>query len=480
MSFLDKRGEFPQTPFDMTNIQFLGASGTVTGSKFLIDTGKTRFLIDCGMFQGPKKLRLLNWASSPFPPASVDHIILTHAHIDHSGMLPAIVRDGFQGAVWCTPATRELCEISLLDAAHLQEEDARFANKKGFSKHKPALPLYTVQDAARAINHLRAIDYDSERNLSDGSHVCFRDAGHMLGSAIAEVSIADGQKPLRIVFSGDLGRYNALILRDPSPIDRADYLLVESTYGNRLHSSNEASDEIAEIVNKTAQHGGMLVIPAFAIGRTQTLLYVLRDLKSRGMIPDLPVFVDSPMAISVTQLFCKHIGEFDEEAQKLYHETGHCPVLCPGLRFIRTPQESQGLNDIRYPAIILSASGMATGGRILHHLKYRLPDPRNTILFVGYQAVGTRGHLMMTGAREIKIHGEMVPIRAQIRSIETFSGHADSTEIMRWLKEFKTPPKMTFVVHGEPDASAALADAIKNTLGWKTYIPEYLETMDLK
>jgi metallo-beta-lactamase family protein len=463
----------------MANIQFLGATGTVTGSKFLVDAGKSRILVDCGMFQGAKKLRLLNWEAFPVPPASIDHIILTHAHIDHAGMLPVAVRDGFQGNVWCTPGTQELCEISLMDAAHLQEEDARFANKKGFSKHKPALPLYTTQDAARSIEHLKPVDYDSEINIAGGSRICFRDAGHILGSSIVEANLIDGERPVRIVFSGDLGRYGALILRDPSPIDQADYLVVESTYGDRRHEKEEASAEIAAIVNETAHRGGMLVIPAFAIGRTQTLLYVLRDLKSRGAIPDLPVFLDSPMAVSVTELFCRHMGEFDEEAQRLYKATGSCPVLCPNLRFVRTTQESQELNNIRYPAIIISASGMATGGRILHHMKYRLPDPRNTVLFVGYQATGTRGQIILSGAREIKIHGEMVPVRARIRTVESFSAHADSSEIMRWLQTFKKAPKMTFVVHGEPSASEALAGEIRGTLGWKTHIPKYLETFNL-
>jgi metallo-beta-lactamase family protein len=463
----------------MTNIQFLGATGTVTGSKFLVDAGKTRILIDCGMFQGAKNLRLLNWAPSPVPPASIDHIVLTHAHIDHAGMLPVAVREGFQGNIWCTTATRELCEISLMDAAHLQEEDARFANKKGFSKHKPALPLYTTQDAARSIEHLKALDYDNEISLSDGSQICLREAGHILGSAIVAANLSDGEKPVRIVFSGDLGRYNALILRDPAPMDETDYLVVESTYGNRQHEKEEAFDEIAAIVNETAHRGGMLVIPAFAIGRTQTLLYVLRDLKSRGSIPDLPVFVDSPMAVRVTELFCRHMGEFDEEAQELYHANGSCPVLCPNLRFIRTPQESQELNNMHYPAIILSASGMATGGRILHHMKYRLPDPRNTILFVGYQAMGTRGQIILSGARQIKIHGEMIPVRAQIRTVESFSAHADASEIIRWLKTFKKAPKMTFIVHGEPAASEALEVEIRRTLGWKTHRPAYLETYEL-
>jgi metallo-beta-lactamase family protein len=463
----------------MTWIKFLGAAGTVSGSKYLIDTGETRFLVDYGMFQGAKNLRLLNWDPPQVPPSTVDHVLLTHAHIDHSGMLPVLVREGFRGKIWTTPVTAELCEISLLDSAHLQEEDARFANKMKFSKHKPALPLYTMEDAERVTPHLRPLDYDKEVDLSDGMRIKFRDAGHILGSATVEVNTTNSGKPVRLVFSGDLGRYDALILRDPAPVSQADYLLLESTYGDRIHPVEEPVKELAAVINETAARGGMLIIPSFAVGRTQTLLYLMRDLKVRRIIPDLPVFVDSPMARHVTEVFCRHIDEFDQEAKSVFQKTGKCPVLCPNLEFVHTPEESQKINSMRFPAIIISASGMATGGRILHHLKYRLPDPRNTILFVGYQSVGTRGQILKDGAKGIKIHGEIVPVRAQIKSMEAFSGHADSVEIMRWLKSFKEAPKLTFVVHGEPESSKALAEEIHRSLGWKTHIPEHLETYKL-
>jgi metallo-beta-lactamase family protein len=463
----------------MTRIKFLGAAGTVSGSKYLIDTGETRFLVDCGMFQGPKRLRLLNWEKSPVPPESIDHVILTHAHLDHLGMLPVLVREGFRGKIWATPVTTELCHISLLDAAHLQEEDARFANKMKFTKHEPALPLYTTEDAENVFSHLRAVEYDTPQALSDGTGIRFLDAGHILGSAIVEVVTPDGGKPVRLVFSGDLGRYDALILKDPEPVERADYLLIESTYGNREHPPEDPAEELTSIINETAKRGGMLIIPSFAVGRTQTLLYLLRDMRLRKMIPDLPIFVDSPMAQRVTDVFCRHAEIFDEEAKALFEKTGKCPILSPNLQFVQSKEESQKINDLHFPAIIISASGMATGGRVLHHLKFRLPDPRNTVLFVGYQAVGTRGQLLRDGARTIKIHGEMVPVRAQIRNIEAFSGHADSKEILRWLRAFKTPPKMTFVVHGEPESSKALADEIHRVLGWKTHIPEYLESYNL-
>jgi metallo-beta-lactamase family protein len=463
----------------MTQIKFLGAAGTVSGSKYLIDTGETRFIVDYGMFQGAKELRLLNWKPPQVAPATVDHVLLTHAHIDHSGMLPVLVREGFRGKIWCTPVTAELCEISLLDAAHLQEEDARFANKMKFSKHEPALPLFTTEDAEQVLPHLRPLDYDKQTALSKGTQFRFRDAGHILGSATIEVETTNHGKPVRLVFSGDLGRYDALILRDPAPVPQADYLLIESTYGDRVHPAEEPLKELASVISETARRGGMLVIPSFAVGRTQTLLYLIRDMKVRGIIPDLPVFVDSPMAQRVTEVFCKHIDVFDEEAKSVFQKTGKCPVLCPNLEFIHTQQESQKLNDMRFPAIIISASGMATGGRILHHLKYRLPDPRNTILFVGYQSIGTRGQILKDGARAIKIHGEMVPVRAKISSMEAFSGHADSVEILRWLRMFKEPPKMTFIVHGEPESSKALADLIHRSLGWNTHIPEHLETYTL-
>jgi len=463
----------------MATIQFLGAAGTVSGSKFLVDTGETRFLVDCGMFQGPKRYRLLNWEKFPVAPDSVNHVLLTHAHLDHAGMLPALVRDGFKGRIWTTPVTTELCEISLLDAAHLQEEDARFANKMSFSKHKPALPLFTMADAEMAIERLKAVEYEKPTAISGDMSVRFLDAGHILGSAVIEVS-GRGQAPMRIVFSGDLGRYDTLILRDPTPVEDADYLLIESTYGNRVHPSEEPIGDLAAIINETARRGGMTIIPAFAVGRTQTLLYLLRDMQESGAIPDLPIFVDSPMARRVTSVFCRHIDDFDEEAKAVFRRTGRCPILSDNMEFVHTKDESQKINDIRYPAIIVSASGMATGGRVLHHLKYRLPDPRNAVIFVGYQAEGTRGQLLRDGARWIKIHGEDVPVRARIHNIEAFSGHADYVEILRWLGKFRRPPKRTFVVHGEEESSRALAAEIQRKLGWKTHIPEYLESCTLR
>jgi metallo-beta-lactamase family protein len=463
----------------MAFVQFLGATRTVTGSKYLVDTGKVRFLLDCGMFQGSKELRLRNWDKLPVQASTLDQMFLTHAHIDHIGMAPVYVREGFQGPIFTTPETLELAKINLTDAAHLQEEDARFANKQGFTKHKPALPLFNLEDAARSTQHLRPLSYSEPHELPDGTTVTFHDAGHMLGSAIVEVKIPKPNgKPITLVFSGDLGRYQALIDTDPSAIEYADYLLVESTYGDRVHPHEDASHELADIINATCQRGGSVVVPAFAMGRTQILLYTIRQLKEQKQIPDLPVYVDSPMAISVTELYCRHIEHLDDEAREIFRTTHKCPILCSNLQFLRTPQESKALNNQPYPCIIISASGMATGGRVLHHLKYRLPDSRNTILFAGFQANGTRGQILKDGAREIKIHGEQIPVRAQVHIMEAFSRHADRAEILKWLENFRKAPKQVCVVHGEAKSSESLAKDIRG-LGWKAHVPEYLETLDL-
>jgi len=465
----------------MARLQFLGGTGTVTGSKYLVDTGKVRFLVDCGMFQGNKNLRLRNWEALPVRPSSLDHIFLTHAHVDHIGMLPVFVRDGFRGSVWSTEVTRELAEINLADAAHLQEEDARFANKKGFSKHKPALPLYTGEDVERAVPLIRSIDYRKPMDLPGGTKVMFHEAGHVLGSAMIEVSVpaADG-RTRSILFSGDLGRRDVVVDNDPFVIEKADYILIESTYGDREHPDEDPEPELAEIINATAARGGSLVVPAFALGRTQILLYTLRGMKAKGAIPDLPVYVDSPMAISITEIYCRHIESLDRQARAIFSATGECPMIFPNLHFLRSPAESKELNSQHFPCIIISASGMATGGRVLHHLKCRLPDPRNAVLFIGFQANGTRGQLLKDGAREIKIHGEQVPVRAQVRAVESFSRHADARELLHWLRGVRVPPRQAFVVHGEPESSAALAGEIRRALKWKVSIPEHLETIELK
>jgi metallo-beta-lactamase family protein len=461
-------------------LQFLGASGTVTGAKFLVDTGKTRFLVDCGMFQGAKKLRLLNWEAFPLSPSSVDHVLLTHAHIDHIGMLPKFVRDGFQGPAWATPVTVELAQLTLADSAHLQEEDAAYANKKGFSKHTPALPLYTLEDAGKAIDRLRPLEYGETLEFSGGTRACFRDAGHILGSGSVEAEIPLDGTRCRLLFSGDLGRYDTVLLEDPAPGSGADYIVVESTYGNRRHPREENFEEIGEIIRSTAKRGGAVLVPAFAVGRTQTLLYAIRDLKARNLIPDLPVYVDSPMAIAVTELFCRHIQDFDEEARAVFRRTGECPLIAPNLHFVRTPEESKKLNDIRFPCVIISASGMATGGRVLHHLKSLAPDPRNTLLLPGFQAPGTRGDSLARGARSIKIHGSYVDVAAEVVQLDVFSAHADQSDLLAWLAACERRPRRVFVTHGEGVPADTLRRLAWDRLKLHASVPEQGARVSLK
>jgi metallo-beta-lactamase family protein len=444
-------------------LQFLGAAGTVTGSKHCVRSARGSILLDCGLFQGLKALRLRNWDPPPFDPARIDAVVLSHAHIDHSGYLPLLVRRGFRGSIYCTPATEALLHILLPDSAKLQEEDAERANRRGYSKHHPALPLYTSADAERALERIEARPYATRFEVMPGMDALLRRAGHILGSATIELSI-DGPRPLHVAFSGDLGRWQRPILRDPERISRADVLLVESTYGDRVHDSDAAA-ELARVVEKTARRGGALVIPAFAVGRTQELLWTLHRLEEEGRIPCLPVFVDSPMAIAVTDLYCRHPEEHDLEMAALLDQNRD-PLRPRRLHVARTRDESKAINHFRGPLIILSASGMATGGRILHHLQQRLPDARNTILLPGFQAAGTRGRALQDGAERVRIYGQDVPVRAAVATLDCFSAHADREDILRWLGGFREPPRATYVVHGEPSAAQALADAIGNRLGW--------------
>ncbi|MBW2172512.1 MAG: MBL fold metallo-hydrolase [Deltaproteobacteria bacterium] len=398
-------------------------------------------LIDCGMFQGLKKNRLKNWDPFPIPPSEIDRVFLTHAHIDHSGYLPRFCKDGFTGKIHCTYATHDLCEIMLRDSGHIQEEDAYWANKKGYSKHRPARPLYTVEDAEKALSHFEPLYYGQDLFVTDRLRVRFRDAGHILGSSFVDVKTMRGNETRRVLFSGDVGRPARPILRDPVQVFEVDYLVLESTYGNRLHDQNSPQEELARVINESVERGGVLVIPAFAVGRTQELLFNIRELEEQERIPSLTVFVDSPMAIDVTSV------------QAINKETNH--------------------------AIVISASGMVTGGRILHHLKYRLPNPNDTILFIGYQAEGTRGRTILEGEPEVKIHGKKVPVRAKIENISGFSAHADYNEILAWLMGFNRPPLKTFIVHGEPDASTALAEKIREKLKWDVVIPKFEEAFEL-
>ena len=449
-------------------LTFLGAVGTVTGSKYLLEAGGQRLLIDCGLFQGFKQLRLRNWAPLPFDPAGLDAVVLTHAHLDHSGYLPLLVRNGFRGPVIATPATRALCGVLLPDSGHLHERDAEYANRHGFSKHRPALPLYTQADADASLESFNDLDFETDRDLGDGVTVRLLPAGHILGAAIIRVSWAG----TTVAFSGDLGRPNVPTMVDPTPVREADYLVVESTYGDRRHDPADPEDRIADIVTRVAGRGGSVLIPAFAVGRTQTILYHLQQLKSASRIPDLPIYLDSPMAIDASEIFCDQLAVHRLTAAE-------CRAACRVATYVRHAEESKALDRNPMPKIIVSASGMATGGRILHHLKHYAPDPRNFILFTGFQAGGTRGEAMTGGADVVKIHGGYVPVRAEVDNLHMLSAHADADEIIGWLANFARPPRRTFITHGEPAASDALRRRIEGQLGWPCVVPEYRDQVEL-
>ncbi|HJZ69095.1 MAG TPA: MBL fold metallo-hydrolase, partial [Blastocatellia bacterium] len=444
----------------MATLQFLGATGTVTGSKYLLEVSGSRVLIDCGLFQGLKELRSRNWENLPIKPGSINWVLLTHAHIDHSGYLPRLVRDGFTGPVFATTATVDLLKILLPDSAKLQEEDAEYANRKGFSSHRPALPLYDEQDARAALKQVHKVSYNEELRLNKFIAARFVPAGHILGSSFIEINITEPDRPpVKIVFSGDLGRYDEPILNDPAPESEADYLLVESTYGNRLHDRANPKDRLAEIINATVKRGGKIIVPAFAIGRTQLLVYYLRELEDEGRIPVLPVTVDSPMGAETTRIYARHHEDHDLDLERLENLHKN-PLATRNFSLVQGRGGSKALNEQTGPAIIISASGMATGGRVLHHLARWLPDPASAVILVGYQAGGTRGRRLQDGEKQIRIHAQSVPVGAHIETISSLSAHADSNEIMRWLGGFKRPPRRTFVIHGEPDSAEALRDRI--------------------
>ena len=449
-------------------ITFLGGAGTVTGSKYLINTGSHRILVDCGLFQGYKLLRERNWAPFPVEPSDIDAVVLTHAHLDHSGYLPLLVKNGFSGPIISTHATLKLCGLILLDSGHLMEADARYANKRGFSKHKPALPLYDKSDAERSLGSFRTHGFNEAVEVTKDCTAMFRPAGHILGAATVELDCGG----TRVVFSGDLGRYNDAMMVDPEPVARADYLIVESTYGNRRHDATEPEEALEEVINRTVRRGGSIIIPAFAVGRAQSLLFHLSRLKKRGRLTNIPVFLDSPMAINATDLLHSHIGE-----HRLTKE--ECEEACGIATYTRDVEASKQIDRESMPKIVISASGMLTGGRILHHLKHYGPDHRNTILLAGFQAGGTRGAALRDGARELKIHGQLVPIRAEVVSLDMFSAHADRDELLRWLGGFEAAPRMTFVTHGELEASDTFRHCIQEKLGWNARVPEHGERVDL-
>jgi metallo-beta-lactamase family protein len=398
--------------------------------------------------------------------------------LDHSGYLPKLIKEGFQGDIYASPATVDLCGVLLPDSGSIQEADARFANKKGFSKHKPALPLYTEIEAVEALRQLKAKPYGQSHQLSEQLSFSFQTSGHIIGSSVVEITVTERER-LKLLFSGDLGRYGQPITHDPAPVEYADYLLIESTYGDRLHEATDAKAELASVVRQTAERGGMVLIPSFAVGRAQELMYILRELEDAGQIPHLPVYVDSPMAIDATRILMRYPEEHD--AQMTHEQAiGTDPLKCREVNFVRSAELSKALNDMRYPMIVIASSGMATGGRVLHHLTHRLPDERNAVVFVGYQAEGTRGRSLVEGAREIKIHGRMVPVRAEIKMLAHFSAHADYSEILRWLANFRKAPRAVFLVHGEPEPRKSLVTKIANQFGWNVVLPEHLQEFDLR
>lgn len=449
-------------------LTFLGATGTVTGSRMLLEHGGKRVLVDCGLFQGLKQLRLRNWDPFAVAPAEIDAVVLSHAHLDHSGYLPRLVRLGFRGPVYATAATRELCELLLADSARLLEEDAAYANRHGFSKHHPALPLYDESDARAALAQFRSVPFEKGFEPIPGVDVVLGHAGHLLGAATVRVAWQGGS----LLCSGDLGRGDDLLLNPPSPPVAADTVVVESTYGDRLHPESDPLAGLADIVNRTAARGGTIVVPSFAVGRAQAMLYALHALKTQRRIPDLPVFLDSPMAVDATQVFARHADEHRLTAEQ-------CRTVFGVARFVNSVDESKWLDTRRMPSVILSASGMASGGRVLHHLKAYAPDPRNSIVFAGFQAMGTRGAALVGGATTIKIHGEHIPVHAEVRQLEGASAHADREGLLAWLGALSGTARRIFVTHGEPSAADSLRQAIEERFHIPCTVPEFRDSVAL-
>ena len=449
-------------------LDFLGAAGTVTGSKTLLTPEGTQVLVDCGLFQGYKNLRVMNWEPFPFDPARLDAVVLTHAHLDHAGALPLLVKRGFRGPVFATPSTIDVCGVLLPDSARIQEEDADYANRHKLSKHQPALPLYTEDDAHRALRRLEPLPLDQRGDLPGGLRLRLRQAGHILGASSAELSAGE----TTLLFSGDLGRPDDLIMRAPAAIERADHVVLESTYGDRLHDTQDVEAALGEVIKRTAARGGVVIVPAFAVGRAQALLYAIYRLKGRGAIPDLPVFLNSPMAIDMTEIYHRHRSEHRLSVEQ-------CSGLCKVAKMTRTVEESRALNALRYPAVIVSASGMATGGRVLHHLKAFGPNRRNTIVFAGYQAGGTRGARLLSGERTLRIHGEDVTIDAEVVSLPGMSAHADAGQLVGWLSTAPRPPRGIYLNHGEAGPADALRQRIERELGWAAMVPRLGQSVEI-
>jgi len=468
-------------------IQFLGAAGTVTGSKHLINTSDNgskdgfQVLIDCGLFQGPKEWRERNWQNLPIPAHEIDAVVLTHAHLDHCGWIPRLVKEGYQGPIYATSATIDLCGILLPDSGHLQEEDAEFYNKHKKSKHSPALPLYTLEEAQECLQYFRTVSTLESKQLSSELSFRFVPSAHILGACMVEVNLKVKGQVRRLLFTGDIGRVRnrniapgKVVHSGPTEGEAADLLVMESTYGNREHPTDDPRPALAALIRQTMQRGGSVVVPAFAVERTQKFLFMLKELMESGAIPQLPVFCDSPMAIKAVEIFMKHTEEYSDETRRLVKQYGS-PIDWPGFQFALTPEQSKRINESKYPSIIVSSSGMVTGGRIQHHLAQRLPDPRNTVIFIGFQAQGTRGFSIKSGAPEVKIFGEIIPIRAQIAALEQFSDHADTPELLQWLHTFPKKPRNTYLVHGDPDASSQLREAMAKELGWNVQVAQWME-----
>ena len=449
-------------------LTFLGAAGTVTGSKTLVTIKDKSILVDCGLFQGLKNLRMLNWIKFPFEAKKLNAVVLTHAHLDHSGALPLLVKQGYRGPIYATPSTIDLCRILLLDSAHLQEEDANYANKHKTSRHTPALPLYTTEDVNKTLKLFKPLVFEHRLTVAEGVSVRLRPAGHILGASSAEIK-AGGKT---VLFSGDLGRADDKVMLPPTHIDPTDCIVVESTYGDRLHDKAEPEIKFAEIINHTVARGGIVLIPAFAVGRAQELLLAIYRMKQRRDIPDLPVYLNSPMAIDMTEIYQKHCSEHRLNKPD-------CSGMGSVAKMVRTVEESRALDSIRYPSIIVSASGMATGGRVLHHLKTLAPDRRNTILFAGFQAAGTRGARILSGEKSIRVYGEEVQIRAEVAKLEGMSAHADSQQVMDWLKTAPTAPKAVYLNHGEPIPADMLRQRIEHELGWSAMAPLLGQTVEV-
>src|SRR5690348_12035696 len=460
----------------MPKITFLGAAGTVTGSKYLVEANSKRLLVDCGLFQGGTELTQRNWQRLPEDPSKIDFVVLTHAHLDHTGYLPRLVSSGFGGPVFANAATQELCALLLPDSAHLMEEDAGHATRHGYSSHKPALPLYTQEEVVPALKRFASMPRLGECRLSPEFLIRSHDAGHILGSSSLELVITEGGKTTTMLFSGDLGRYDQALLKDPECPPRADFVLCESTYGDRDHPTQPPPDAaLAEVINRVAHRGGVIVVPAFAVDRTQLLLYDICQLQRAKGIPPLPLYMDSPMAIDVTDIYRRHQEDLRLNTEELRAD----PFAVQMVHVMRSPEQSKQINSVRTPAIIISASGMATGGRVLHHLRQRLPDARNCVLLAGFQAEGTRGRALEEGAKSIRIHGQDVPVRAEVVNLRQFSAHAGRSELLRWLAGSPAPPRQLFLVHGEPTAAKALQSAVQAQFRWSVTIPDYLQSFDL-